>query len=171
MSVWIARVPVCTIRGRWESSRRGLVRMPTVWTTFELAVGHEPVRYDDLIVNRQPRAVPPTPPHARGHPPASIGLLPTVRGGPLTSPPPVKWIPPTPETRARPGLGPKTLQRIFRLQRFLTAAERHGSMVGLAELAARAGYADQAHLSHDVRAFAGLPPAALLRERTRTADS
>jgi hypothetical protein len=33
----------------------------------ELAVGHKPVRFHDLIANPKPRAVPPTPP-TRGHP-------------------------------------------------------------------------------------------------------
>lgn len=50
------------------------------------------------------------------------------------------------------GYGPKTLARILRLQRALGLA-RAG--VPLAETAARTGYADQAHLSRDVRELAG----------------
>ena len=36
----------------------------------ELAAAHEPVRYQDLIATKRPRAVSPTPPEARGHPPS-----------------------------------------------------------------------------------------------------
>ncbi|MEO3777731.1 helix-turn-helix domain-containing protein [Micromonospora sp. B11E3] len=57
------------------------------------------------------------------------------------------------------GYGPKTLARILRMRRALDLA-RAG--VPLAEAAARAGYADQAHLTRDVRDLAGLPPATLL---------
>ena len=38
---------------------------------------------------------------------------------------------------------------------------RPGADRGLAELAARAGYADQAHLGHDCRALAGATPTEL----------
>ncbi|MFD7454955.1 helix-turn-helix domain-containing protein [Kitasatospora sp. NPDC059827] len=51
------------------------------------------------------------------------------------------------------GYGPKTLARILRLQRALRLA-RAG--VPLADTAARTGYADQAHLSRDVRELAGV---------------
>ncbi|MEV6691892.1 helix-turn-helix transcriptional regulator [Micromonospora sp. NPDC051196] len=57
------------------------------------------------------------------------------------------------------GYGPKTLARILRMRRALALA-RTG--VPLAEVAVRAGYADQAHLTRDVRALAGVPPAVLL---------
>lgn len=58
------------------------------------------------------------------------------------------------------GYGPKTLARVLRLQRAL-ALVRSG--VPYAETAARAGYADQAHLARDVRDLAGMPLGALLR--------
>ena len=66
------------------------------------------------------------------------------------------------------GYGPKTLQRVLRLRRFLALA---GSGVGrdLARVAAEAGYADQPHLTHECAELAGLPPAALLASR-RTRD-
>ncbi len=51
---------------RRRSRSRGMV----FYRVLELAVGHDPVRYQDLIANPQPRAVPPTPPQARGHPPS-----------------------------------------------------------------------------------------------------
>ncbi|GAA3793818.1 helix-turn-helix domain-containing protein [Streptomyces phyllanthi] len=57
------------------------------------------------------------------------------------------------------GYGPKTLARVLRLQRALALAR---DAVALAEVAARAGYADQAHLARDVRALAGLPLGRLL---------
>ncbi|MEH0843808.1 helix-turn-helix domain-containing protein [Micromonospora sp. CPCC 205711] len=56
------------------------------------------------------------------------------------------------------GYGPKTLARILRMRRALALA-RAGAP--LAEAAARAGYADQAHLTRDVRELAGVPPTAL----------
>lgn len=58
------------------------------------------------------------------------------------------------------GYGPKTLGRILRMQRALALA-RAGTP--LAEVAARTGYADQAHLTRDVRELAGVPPTRLLR--------
>ncbi|NBE83163.1 helix-turn-helix transcriptional regulator [Micromonospora rubida] len=58
------------------------------------------------------------------------------------------------------GYGPKTLARILRMRRALALA-RAGTP--LAEVAARAGYADQAHLTRDVRELAGVPPGVLLR--------
>ncbi|GLY24346.1 helix-turn-helix transcriptional regulator [Micromonospora sp. NBRC 101691] len=58
------------------------------------------------------------------------------------------------------GYGPKTLARILRMQRALALA-RTGTP--LAEVAARSGYADQAHLTRDVRDLAGVPPTTLLR--------
>ncbi|MFF7733314.1 DUF6597 domain-containing transcriptional factor [Streptomyces sp. NPDC007984] len=57
------------------------------------------------------------------------------------------------------GYGPKTLARILRLRRALGLA-RAG--VPFARTAARAGYADQAHLARDVRELAGLPLGELL---------
>ncbi|GIJ12770.1 helix-turn-helix domain-containing protein [Micromonospora andamanensis] len=58
------------------------------------------------------------------------------------------------------GYGPKTLQRILRLQRALTLARSGRSF---AAVAIDAGYADQAHLAREVRAMAGVPLSALLR--------
>jgi AraC-like DNA-binding protein len=51
------------------------------------------------------------------------------------------------------GYGPKTLQRILRLQRF-----RALTPLDLALAALEAGYADQAHLTRDCRALTGLTP-------------
>lgn len=59
------------------------------------------------------------------------------------------------------GYGPKTLHRVLRFQRFMTmlGSEKEG----LAELAVRAGYTDQAHLTRESTALAGRSPAALAR--------
>lgn len=59
------------------------------------------------------------------------------------------------------GYGPKTLDRILRFQRFRALATRRRD-VGLAQLAAVAGYADQAHLTRECRRLAGESPGALL---------
>jgi transcriptional regulator GlxA family with amidase domain len=58
------------------------------------------------------------------------------------------------------GYGPKTLQRVLRLRRFL--AQAVGSSDGLARAAIDAGYADQAHLSRECRALTGLTPVELV---------
>jgi AraC-like DNA-binding protein len=52
------------------------------------------------------------------------------------------------------GYGPKTLARVLRLRRALALA---GSGVPFAEVAARTGFADQAHLAREVRDLAGMP--------------
>ncbi|GGP89494.1 AraC-like DNA-binding protein [Actinomadura coerulea] len=57
------------------------------------------------------------------------------------------------------GYGPKTLQRVLRFQRALGLARAGGP---LAEVAYAAGYADQAHFAHEVRALAGEPVRNLL---------
>lgn len=55
------------------------------------------------------------------------------------------------------GYGPKTLARVLRLQRALRVADSGGVPGPLAEIAAEAGYADQAHFAREVRALAGVP--------------
>lgn len=64
--------------------------------------------------------------------------------------------------RAAFGYGPSVLRRILRFRMALRLAERG---VPYAEVAARTGYADQAHLAREVRALAGAPLGDLLRER------
>jgi AraC-like DNA-binding protein len=62
------------------------------------------------------------------------------------------------------GYGPKTLQRVLRLQRALRlAGGRARPGARLAMTAAEAGYADQAHMSRELRALTGRSPAALLQ--------
>jgi transposase-like protein len=51
---------------RRRSASRGLL----FYRVLELAVGHDPVRYRDLVADPQPKRVPPRPPTARGHPPS-----------------------------------------------------------------------------------------------------
>ncbi|MER7124688.1 helix-turn-helix domain-containing protein, partial [Streptomyces goshikiensis] len=55
------------------------------------------------------------------------------------------------------GYGPRLLGRVLRLQRAL-ALSRRG--LAQAEVAYAAGYADQAHLTREVRALAGVTPGA-----------
>ena len=62
------------------------------------------------------------------------------------------------------GYGPKLLQRILRFQAFLSASR--DPRASLAHLAARVGYADQAHLTRETRALAALTPARLRAART-----
>ncbi|WP_017537901.1 helix-turn-helix domain-containing protein [Nocardiopsis halophila] len=62
------------------------------------------------------------------------------------------------------GLDPRALQRVMRLQRFLALADAAPGLRA-ADLAAQAGYADQPHLTREVRRMSGLTPAVLLRER------
>ena len=58
------------------------------------------------------------------------------------------------------GYGPKRLARVLRLGRALAAAHAGET---LARVAADAGYADQAHFTHDCRSLAGVAPSALLQ--------
>jgi AraC-like DNA-binding protein len=69
------------------------------------------------------------------------------------------------------GYGPKTFQRVLRLQRVLTLAGR-GPRPGVtfAALAAEAGYADQAHMSRDLQALTGRSPGALLQNAASTLE-
>jgi AraC-like DNA-binding protein len=61
------------------------------------------------------------------------------------------------------GYGPKTLDRILRFQSFLRIARRERE-TGLSDMAFAAGYADQAHLSRDIRALCGMSAGALVRQ-------
>lgn len=66
------------------------------------------------------------------------------------------------------GIGPKVLQRTLRFQGFLAFAQVGATATGrrradgMAGLAVDAGYADQAHLSREVRRLTGLTPTELL---------
>ena len=62
--------------------------------------------------------------------------------------------------RAALGYAPSELARLLRLHRFLVLTKTRPSGVTLAELAAAAGYADQAHLSRESRALTGRAPSA-----------
>lgn len=57
------------------------------------------------------------------------------------------------------GYGPKMLDRVLRLN---LALDRARTGLSLAEVAARTGYADQAHFTRDVKALTGVPPRTLL---------
>ena len=59
--------------------------------------------------------------------------------------------------RAACGYGPKHLQRIMRIQAAIRAAH-DAAPVRLADVAAAAGYADQAHMSRDFRDITGFSP-------------
>ena len=71
------------------------------------------------------------------------------------------------------GYGPKTLQRVLRFRRFVSRIDAlwHDPAgpglagLDLADLAAQAGYADQAHLTRECGSLSGLTPAALARQR------
>ena len=56
----------CFRFNRRSSRDRGLVFM----RVLQLAVGHDPVRYREIIANPSPKQIPPTPPGRRGHPPS-----------------------------------------------------------------------------------------------------
>ena len=61
------------------------------------------------------------------------------------------------------GYGPKTFQSILRFQRLLYLSHKGHAGAGgtFAELAVDVGYADQAHMTREVRRFAGCSPTAL----------
>jgi hypothetical protein len=56
----------CFRFNRRRSRSRGLV----FYRLLELAAGHDPVRYRDLVAHPKPKAKPPAPPGQRGHPPS-----------------------------------------------------------------------------------------------------
>jgi AraC-like DNA-binding protein len=56
------------------------------------------------------------------------------------------------------GYGPKTLQRVLRFRAFLDRAPAEG----LADAAARAGFADQPHLNRECRDLSGMTPSQLV---------
>jgi AraC-like DNA-binding protein len=61
------------------------------------------------------------------------------------------------------GYGPKTLQRILRLQRVVRSARRGVPRArSLSRLALDAGYADQAHMTREFRDLTGFTPRELL---------
>ena len=64
--------------------------------------------------------------------------------------------------RTHVGLGPKTVARIMRFNRVVSALQR-GTQPSLARLAADCGYFDQAHLNRDFREFAGTTPVEFAR--------
>jgi transcriptional regulator GlxA family with amidase domain len=64
------------------------------------------------------------------------------------------------------GYGPKTLARVLRFQRLLALLrDDRGGRPSLAEVAVRAGYADQAHMTAECTRLAGRSPAALVAGR------
>jgi len=62
------------------------------------------------------------------------------------------------------GYGPKTLDRILRLQRFLKLVPRHST---LTSAALEAGYGDAPHLVHESRLLTGLTPSELVARHVR----
>jgi AraC-like DNA-binding protein len=56
------------------------------------------------------------------------------------------------------GMGPKTVARLARFGRAVAAAQRDP---GWADIAADCGFSDQAHMTREFQALAGLPPTAL----------
>jgi AraC-like DNA-binding protein len=56
------------------------------------------------------------------------------------------------------GYGPKMFQSVLRFQRLLFLASNGVGQHDLADLAARTGYADQSHMTREVRRFAGKSP-------------
>jgi AraC-like DNA-binding protein len=61
------------------------------------------------------------------------------------------------------GYGPKTLDRILRFQTFQALAQTDAD-AGLAVLALRAGYADQAHLTREVQSLCGMTAGEFVRQ-------
>lgn len=60
------------------------------------------------------------------------------------------------------GYGPKTMQRILRVQQASRLAHRIRSPLRLSDLAARSGFSDQAHMTREFRAITGSTPATFL---------
>jgi AraC-like DNA-binding protein len=67
------------------------------------------------------------------------------------------------------GYGPKMLQRILRMQRVLWLLSRPSPPRSLASLAQAGGYADQAHLTREMRALTGQLPTTLVTGNPQSA--
>jgi AraC-like DNA-binding protein len=67
--------------------------------------------------------------------------------------------------QAAVGYGPRTLQRVLRFRRFVSAVDAGPLPGGLADAALAAGYADQPHLTRECVRLSGLTPQALVRAR------
>jgi len=61
------------------------------------------------------------------------------------------------------GYGPKLFQAMLRFHRPLNLSVRASAPRNLAQFSADLGYADQAHMTREVRRFSGSPPTATLR--------
>ena len=66
------------------------------------------------------------------------------------------------------GYGPKMFQCVLRFQLLLNEAHRTGARRTLADLAANAGYSDQAHMTREIQRFANRSPASVLRSVSST---
>ena len=66
------------------------------------------------------------------------------------------------------GYGPRMFRSVLRFQRLLHLASGSSTRSSLAQLAAEAGYADQAHMTREVQRFSGRPPTALLARSQST---
>jgi AraC-like DNA-binding protein len=66
------------------------------------------------------------------------------------------------------GYGPKMFQSVLRFQRLLKTARETGAERSLTDLAASAGYADQAHMTREVQRLSNLRPTVLLRSTDST---
>ncbi|HXA00201.1 MAG TPA: AraC family transcriptional regulator [Candidatus Dormibacteraeota bacterium] len=60
------------------------------------------------------------------------------------------------------GYGPKMFQSVLRFQRLLNLSGGTEAPRNLAQISSDAGYADQAHMTREVRRFSGTPPTVLL---------
>lgn len=67
------------------------------------------------------------------------------------------------------GYGPKMLGRVARLRRLIGLSSSPDASTRLAERAAQAGYASQAHMSDEVRRLTGLTPVRFLEDAALTA--
>jgi AraC-like DNA-binding protein len=56
------------------------------------------------------------------------------------------------------GVGPKPVQRILRVQHALRLTQKNEGEVSLSGLALECGFADQSHLTREMRRFAQLTP-------------
>ncbi|MEO8876088.1 MAG: AraC family transcriptional regulator, partial [Polyangiaceae bacterium] len=66
----------------------------------------------------------------------------------------------------RVGIGPKSLARVVRMRRALSAFAEHRGNASWSRIAAHVGYADQAHLARDIVRFTSLTPSQLAHRMT-----
>jgi AraC-like DNA-binding protein len=151
--------PLCEVWGSAESARFGRIADETTLSAQMMAM-------EAALVRRMANAAPVD--HATRAAIQWMAQRPNARVEQLS-----KWLGMSSRQLQRrfvisAGYGPKMFQCVLRFQRLLNEAHRTGKRRTLADLAANAGYSDQAHMTREIQRFANRSPASVLRSVSST---